>query len=98
MSAMLTVEDVADRYRLAPKTIRAYARDGRVQGAMKIGALWRFDADALDILPPARPEAPQTVIHPTAPASARRARPGSGRQALQNALQRPIAAPRRGKR
>lgn len=94
---LLTVDQVAGRYQLAPKTVRAYARAGRVVGAVKVGAQWRFDATVLAILPAAPAGPPVALVHPAAPTSTRRARPGSGREALQAALAQPIkAAPSRG--
>jgi len=38
----LTVDEMASLYRVAPKTIRRWAREGRLPGARRIGHDWRF--------------------------------------------------------
>lgn len=91
---LLTVEQVAGHYQLAPKTIRAYARAGRIAGAEKVGGQWRFDPVTLAVLPAPHPVPPLSVVHPVASARGNaRPRAGSGREALHRAIARPIKPP-----
>lgn len=50
---LLTAEQAAERLGLHPKTVSRMAREGRLS-ATKIGGRWRFRADELVIVPPAR--------------------------------------------
>jgi excisionase family DNA binding protein len=50
---LLTPAAAAARLGLHVKTLTRAARAGRVPGARRVGARWRFDAAALELLPPA---------------------------------------------
>lgn len=59
---LLDVPKAARRLGKHPKTIERWCRDGRIEGARKVGATWRIPPDALDHVG-ARPEqspTPQT--------------------------------------
>jgi excisionase family DNA binding protein len=43
----LTIEEVATRLRVKPDTVRAWLRQGRLQG-MKAGRLWRIRPQAVE--------------------------------------------------
>lgn len=48
----LTSDQLARRLQLSPATITQYARAGRIAGAQKWGNRWRFDPNAVLLLPP----------------------------------------------
>jgi excisionase family DNA binding protein len=43
---LLTINEVAIRLGLAPKTVRRWIRDGKIK-AVRLGREWRVDADEL---------------------------------------------------
>jgi excisionase family DNA binding protein len=43
----LTIEEVAERLRVKPDTVRAWLRQGRLQG-IKAGRLWRIRPSAVE--------------------------------------------------
>ncbi|MCL6583361.1 MAG: helix-turn-helix domain-containing protein [bacterium] len=43
---LLTLQDVAERLAVAPKTIRDWLREGKLKG-LKVGKLWRVREQAL---------------------------------------------------
>lgn len=65
--AYLTVAEVADRYRIAPKTVRDYVRRGQLP-AVKAGRRWLIAADDVDRLAAARRVRPTPFPHAAAPA------------------------------
>ena len=63
MNKFLTVEEAAERLRVAPFTMRKYLRQGRVQG-VRVGRSWRIPEDALSF-----PNLSATTLQPMAVAS-----------------------------
>lgn len=47
---MLTVKEVAELLRISEFTIRELARNGKIQGATKIGGEWRFSRQVIDAM------------------------------------------------
>lgn len=45
MSELLTAADIATRYKVKPKQILQWRRDGIIPAAVAIGRIVRFDAD-----------------------------------------------------
>lgn len=45
---LLTVNEVANYFRLEPETVRAMARSGKLP-AIKVGRIWRFRSSSLQI-------------------------------------------------
>lgn len=70
MTKLLTTEEAAATLRLHPVTLRGMARDGRVDGAVRVGSRWRFREDCAVL--PVHPEAPRPAA-----ARSRRAAPTS---------------------
>ncbi|MCE0459747.1 MULTISPECIES: helix-turn-helix domain-containing protein [Curtobacterium] len=56
MSELLSVEDVAERLQLRPRTIRDYIRTGRLQ-ATRIGKQYRIRVEDLELIGRQRPTA-----------------------------------------
>lgn len=59
MTKLLTTEEAAATLRLHPVTLRGMARDGRVDGAVRVGSRWRFREDCTVL--PAHPEPPRAA-------------------------------------
>jgi excisionase family DNA binding protein len=49
MAEVLTIEEAAARLKLKPQTVRDWLKDGKLKG-VKLGRVWRVDAEALDRL------------------------------------------------
>jgi excisionase family DNA binding protein len=75
---LLTPELAAARLGIHVKTLTRAAKAGRVAGAIRAGARWRFHASELELRPvrrpastPAPPPRPRTQSNPTAAAAIR---------------------------
>jgi excisionase family DNA binding protein len=49
MGEVLTIEEAAARLKLKPQTVRDWLNAGKLKG-VKLGRVWRVDAEALDRL------------------------------------------------
>ena len=56
MENVLSVADVAARYDVTPRTVRRWCRQGRLPGAVRVGArVWAIPSEALKDFEPPRP-------------------------------------------
>lgn len=72
MTNFITSAQLAKRLQLSPATVSQYAKAGRIAGAQKWGNRWRFDTNALRLLPPDGEVTVQRARPSTAPLSQRR--------------------------
>lgn len=47
LERLLSPEEVAERFKLKPKTVREWLRTGKLRG-VKVGRLWRIEEKALE--------------------------------------------------
>ena len=45
--AFLTIDEAADLLRISPRSAYTLAREGRLEGAVKVGNQWRVNREAL---------------------------------------------------
>ena len=46
-NTFLTIEEAADLLRISPRSAYTLAREGRLEGAVKVGNQWRVNREAL---------------------------------------------------
>lgn len=47
MQEYLTPDEIAERFRIHPRTVRRLCKRGDLRGAVKVGRQWRIPADAV---------------------------------------------------
>jgi hypothetical protein len=55
MEELLTLEEVADAWKVSPHQLGVWSRDGKIEGAEKKGRLWRYQKTAKYVDKPAAP-------------------------------------------